>query len=163
MATTWAGIGQLALLLVALAVCHRPLGDYMARVFTSTRHWTVEKWIYRIGRVDPDSDQRWTTYAYSVLGFSFVGVAALYLFQRIQQWLPLDFGHAPVVPSMAFNTAVSFVTNTNWQSYVPEETLGSTVPMIGLTVQNFVSGAVGIAIAIALIRGFVRADTDRLG
>ncbi|HEY1571343.1 MAG TPA: potassium-transporting ATPase subunit KdpA [Pseudonocardiaceae bacterium] len=163
MATTWAGFGQLALLLVALAVCHKPLGDYMARVFTSTKHWAVERWIYRIVRVDPDSDQRWTTYAYSVLGFSFVSVALLYLFQRIQQWLPLASGHGPVVPSMAFNTAVSFVTNTNWQSYIPEQTLGSAVPMIGLTVQNFMSGAVGIAVAIALIRGFIRANTDRLG
>ncbi|HEX3592623.1 MAG TPA: potassium-transporting ATPase subunit KdpA [Pseudonocardiaceae bacterium] len=163
MGTTWAGIGQLALLLVALAVCHKPLGDYLARVFTSTKHWTVERWIYRVVRVDPDSDQRWTTYGYSILGFSFVSVALLYLMQRIQPALPFAFGHAAVVPNMAFNTAASFTTNTNWQSYVPEQTLGSTVPMLGLTVQNFLSAAVGIAVAIALIRGFIRSDTDRLG
>ena len=163
MGTTWAGLGQLGLLLAALAICHQPLGDHLARVFTSTKHWAVERWIYRVVRVDPDSDQRWTTYGYSILGFSFVGVALLYLLQRIQPALPLAFGHAAVVPGMAFNTAVSFVTNTNWQSYVPEQTLGSAVPMLGLTVQNFLSGAVGIAVAIALIRGFVRAGTDRLG
>jgi K+-transporting ATPase ATPase A chain len=163
MSATGAGFAQLGLLLVALAVCHKPLGDYLARVFTSTKHWAVERWIYRVVRVDPESDQRWTTYAYSILGFSFVSVALLYVFQRIQPVLPLSFGHGAVAPDMAFNTAVSFTTNTNWQSYIPEQTFGATVPMIGLTVQNFLSAAVGIAVAIALIRGFIRANTDRLG
>jgi K+-transporting ATPase ATPase A chain len=163
MSSTWAGLGQVALLLVALAVVYKPLGDYMARVFTTPKHWRVESAIYRFVRVNPDSEQRWTTYGYGVLGFSFAGVVLLYVLQRIQPALPFAFGHAAVAPAMSFNTAISFVTNTNWQSYVPETTLGATVPMLGLTVQNFLSGAVGIVVAIALIRGFVRSRTDRLG
>jgi K+-transporting ATPase ATPase A chain len=161
--TTWAGLGQLALLIVALALVYKPLGDYMARVFTSEKHWRAERALYRLVRVNPESEQRWTTYAGGVLAFSVVGVVLLYLLQRVQSNLPWSFGHSAVVPSMAFNTAASFVTNTNWQSYVPETTLGSAVPMLGLTVQNFLSAAVGIVVAIALIRGFVRARTDRLG
>ena len=163
MSTTGAGLLQIGLLLVALAVVYRPLGDYMALVFTTDKHWRVEKALYRLFRVNPDSEQRWTTYGAGVLGFSLVGVLLLYLFQRIQPILPWAFGHGAVVPSMAFNTAASFVTNTNWQSYIPEQTLGDSVPMLGLTVQNFVSAAVGIAVAVALIRGFTRSNTDRLG
>lgn len=163
MSSTWAGLGQVALLLVALAVVYKPLGDYMARVFTTSKHWRVERAIYRFVRVNPESEQRWTTYGYGVLGFSFAGVVLLYVLQRVQPMLPFAFGHAAVAPAMSFNTSISFVTNTNWQSYVPETTLGSTVPMLGLTVQNFLSGAVGIVVAIALIRGFVRSHTDRLG
>jgi K+-transporting ATPase ATPase A chain len=163
MSDTWAGLAQVGILLVALAVCYKPLGDYMARVFTTTRHWRVEKAIYRITRVNPESEQRWNTYAGALIGFSFLGVILLYLLQRIQPILPWALGHASVVPSMAFNTAISFVTNTNWQSYVPETTFGDAVPLLGLTVQNFLSGAVGIAVAIALIRGFVRSGTDRIG
>ncbi|HJP76969.1 MAG TPA: potassium-transporting ATPase subunit KdpA [Pseudonocardiaceae bacterium] len=163
MSTTGAGLLQVGLLLVALAVVHKPLGDYMALVFTSGKHWRVERVLYRLFRVNPDSEQRWTTYGAGVLGFSLVGLLLLYLFQRIQPILPWAFGHGAVVPSMAFNTAASFVTNTNWQSYVPEQTLGSAVPMLGLTVQNFVSAAVGLAVAVALIRGFTRSSTDRLG
>jgi K+-transporting ATPase ATPase A chain len=135
----------------------------MAHVFTTAKHWRVERWIYRFVRVDPDSEQRWTTYGYGMLGFSLVGVLLLYLLQRIQPWLPFAFGQAAVAPNMSFNTAISFVTNTNWQSYVPETTLGATVPMVGLTVQNFLSAASGIVIAIALVRGFIRSNTDRLG
>jgi K+-transporting ATPase ATPase A chain len=133
----------------------------MARVFTSEKHWRAEHALYRLVRVNPESEQRWTTGG--VLAFSVVGVLLLYLLQRVQSNLPWSFGHSAVVPSMAFNTAASFVTNTNWQSYVPETTLGAAVPMLGLTVQNFLSAAVGIVVAIALIRGFVRAHTDRLG
>ncbi|HVV18559.1 MAG TPA: potassium-transporting ATPase subunit KdpA [Pseudonocardiaceae bacterium] len=163
MSSAWAGLGQVGLLLVALAICYKPLGDYMAKVFTTPKHWRVEKAIYRFVRVDPESEQRWTTYGYGVLGFSFAGVVLLYVLQRIQPWLPFAFGHAAVAPGMAFNTSISFVTNTNWQSYVPENVMGATVPMLGLTVQNFLSGAVGIVVAIALIRGFVRSHSDRLG
>ena len=163
MTDTWAGLAQVGLLLLALAVCYKPLGDYMARVFTTDKHWRVEKLIYRVTRVNPDSEQRWNTYAGGVIGFSFAGVVLLYLLQRFQGLLPWAVSHAAIVPSMSFNTAVSFVTNTNWQSYVPEQTMGNAVPMLGLTVQNFLSGAVGIAVAIALIRGFVRANTDRIG
>jgi K+-transporting ATPase ATPase A chain len=163
MSATAAGLVQLAVLLVALAVAWRPLGDWMALVFTDSRHWRVERGIYRLVRVDPDSEQRWTTYAVAVLAFSFVGVVLLYLLQRLQAVLGADLGRGAVSPAVAFNTAVSFVTNTNWQSYVPETTMGHFVQMAGLTVQNFVSAAVGLAIAIAVVRGFVRSGSDRLG
>ncbi|HEY2701955.1 MAG TPA: potassium-transporting ATPase subunit KdpA [Pseudonocardiaceae bacterium] len=163
MSTTGAGLLQVGLLIVALALVYKPFGDYMAHVFTTDKHWRVERVLYRLFRVNPDSEQRWTTYGAGVLGFSLVGLLLLYLFQRVQPILPWAFGHGAVVPSMAFNTAASFVTNTNWQSYAPETTLGDSVPMLGLTVQNFLSAAVGIAVAVALIRGFIRANTDRLG
>ncbi|GAB2960453.1 potassium-transporting ATPase subunit KdpA [Saccharothrix stipae] len=163
MSSTAAGLCQVGLLLVALAVVHRPFGDYMARVYTSTKHTGVERVVYRVARVDPDSEQRWSTYALGVLGFSFVGVVLLYVLQRVQSLLPWDFGRGNVPPGMAFNTAVSFVTNTDWQSYVPETVMGHGVQVVGLTVQNFVSAAVGTAVAVALVRGFVRHRTDRLG
>jgi K+-transporting ATPase ATPase A chain len=163
MSATAAGLIQLAVLLVALAVAWRPLGDWMTLVFTDARHWRVERGIYRLVRVDPDSEQRWTTYAVAVLAFSFVGVVLLYLLQRLQAVLGADLGRGAVSPSVAFNTAVSFVTNTNWQSYVPETTMGHVVQMAGLTVQNFLSAAVGLAVAVAVVRGFVRSGSDRLG
>lgn len=163
MPDTAAGLLQVGLLLLALVAVYRPLGDYMARVYTATAHLRVEQAIYRVVRVDPDTDQRWTSYAAGVLGFSAVSIVALYLLQRLQGWLPLSLGRGAVEPGIAFNTAVSFVTNTNWQSYVPESVLGHFVQMAGLTVQNFVSAAVGMAVAIALTRGFVRSGTDRLG
>jgi K+-transporting ATPase ATPase A chain len=162
MSPTWAGLVQAGLLLLALGLAYKPLGDYMARVFASEKHLKLEKAVYRAGRVDPDSQQHWKTYASSVLAFSFVSVVLLYLIQRLQPLLPFGFGRV-VQPGVAFNTAVSFVTNTNWQSYVPEAVMGHAVQMLGLTVQNFVSAAVGLAVAIALIRGFTRAKTDRLG
>ncbi|HVK20264.1 MAG TPA: potassium-transporting ATPase subunit KdpA [Actinokineospora sp.] len=163
MSSTVAGLVQVGLLLLALALVYRPLGDYMARVYSAPKHSRVETAIYKVVRVDPDSEQKWGTYALGVLGFSFVGVVFLYVLQRIQPLLPFDFGRGSVAPGMAFNTAISFVTNTNWQSYVPETVLGHTVQMAGLTVQNFVSAAVGMAVAIALVRGFIRQRTDRLG
>jgi K+-transporting ATPase ATPase A chain len=163
MSDTAAGLVQAGLLLVALAVVYRPLGDYMARVYSSERHLRGERALYRLFRVNPDSEQRWPVYALSVLAFSLVSIVLLYLLQRLQPLLPLSFGRGAVDPGTAFNTAVSFVTNTNWQSYVPETVMGHTVQMAGLTVQNFLSGAVGMAVAVALIRGFVRSGTDRLG
>ncbi|MEV4318395.1 potassium-transporting ATPase subunit KdpA [Actinocrispum sp. NPDC049592] len=162
MSDSWAGLAQAGLLILALALVYKPLGDYMARVYTSARHLRVEKAIYRIGRVDPDSEQHWKTYATGVLAFSFASVVLLYLLQRLQPLLPLDFGRT-VTPGVAFNTAVSFVTNTNWQSYIPESVMGHVVQMAGLTVQNFASAAVGMAVAMALVRGFVRSRTDRMG
>jgi K+-transporting ATPase ATPase A chain len=162
MSSMWAGLAQVGLLLLALAVVYKPLGDYMAKVFTGARHWRVEKAVYRVVRVDPDAEQHWKTYASGVLGFSFVSVVLLYLLQRLQPLLPLNFGRT-VNPGVAFNTAISFVTNTNWQSYNPESAMGHLVQMAGLTVQNFLSAGVGLAVAIALIRGFARSRTDRLG
>ncbi|MEJ8279210.1 potassium-transporting ATPase subunit KdpA [Pseudonocardia spirodelae] len=168
-----AGLLQAGALVALLALTWKPLGDWMARVYTDTRHWRVERWIYRLCRVDAGSGQRWTTYAAGVLGFSLVSILLLYVMQRVQGLLPLGFGRGTdgfegpgsVAPAMAFNTAVSFVTNTNWQSYVPEQVLGHTVQMAGLTVQNVVSAAVGMAVAVALVRGFVsRGDDDgRIG
>jgi K+-transporting ATPase ATPase A chain len=167
MSDTAAGLLQVAALLALLAVVYVPLGDYMARVYSSERHWRVESVVYRLVRVDAATGQRWPTYAAGVLGFSFVSIVLLYLLQRLQPLLPLGFGRGvdgdTVPPAMAFNTAVSFVTNTNWQSYVPETVLGHTVQMAGLTVQNVVSAAVGMAVAMALVRGFVRSGTDRIG
>ncbi|GAA1865619.1 potassium-transporting ATPase subunit KdpA [Pseudonocardia ailaonensis] len=160
---TLAGLLQVVLLLVLLAACYAPLGDYMAKVFTTERHWRAETLLYRLVRVDPSSGQRWPVYAAGVLAFSLVSVVLLYLLQRLQAVLPASFGRGAVSPATAFNTAISFVTNTNWQSYVPEQTLGNTVQMAGLTVQNVLSAAVGIAVAVALIRGFVRSGTDRIG
>ncbi|KQS66002.1 potassium-transporting ATPase subunit KdpA [Modestobacter sp. Leaf380] len=154
---------QVGLLVVALAVVHRPLGDWMARVYTSPAHWRVEELVYRAVGVDADSEQRWPTFLRSVLAFSLVGVLALYALQRVQGLLPLDNGMAGVEPSSAWNTAVSFVTNTNWQGYAGESTMGHLVQMAGLAVQNFVSAAVGLAVLAALVRGFARAGTDRLG
>lgn len=163
MSATVAGLLQVGVLIAALALVHRPFGDYVARVYTGTRHLVVERAIYRTARIDPDSGQRWGSYAQAVIGFSFVSVVLLYLLQRLQPLLPFDFDRGSVAPGMAFNTAVSFVTNTNWQSYVPETVMGHTVQMAGLTVQNFVSAAVGMAVAMALVRGFARHRTDRLG
>ncbi len=158
-----AGLLQIAALLILLALAYRPLGDYMARVYSDDRDWRVEKWLYRLVRVDSGAEQRWSGYAAGVLGFSFVGVVLLYLLQRLQPLLPMSFDRGAVEPAMAFNTAISFVTNTNWQSYVPEQVLGNTVQTAGLTVQNIVSAAVGMAVAVALVRGFARSATDRLG
>ncbi|MCE7007788.1 potassium-transporting ATPase subunit KdpA [Kibdelosporangium philippinense] len=162
MSSTWAGLAQVGLLLLALALVYKPLGDYMARVFTSEKDLKIERAIYRVARVEPRSEQHWKTYASGVLAFSFVSVVLLYLIQRLQPLLPFNFGRT-VDPGVAFNTAISFVANTNWQSYVPETTMGHAVQMLGLTVQNFVSAAVGLVVAIALVRGFIRAKTDRLG
>ncbi|MEV5537669.1 potassium-transporting ATPase subunit KdpA [Saccharopolyspora shandongensis] len=163
MSSPMVGLVQVGLLILAIGVVYRPLGDYLAHVYTSEKHWRVEKAVYRLVRIDGDAQQRWTTYAAGVLGFSAMSVALLYLMQRLQPLLPLSFGRGAVDPATAFNTAVSFVTNTNWQSYVPEQVLGHTVQMAGLTVQNFVSAAVGMAVAIALVRGFAAAGTGRIG
>ncbi|HEV7975565.1 potassium-transporting ATPase subunit KdpA [Amycolatopsis sp.] len=163
MSDTAAGLVQLGILLVALALVYKPLGDYMARVFSSEKHTKAERGLYKLFRVNPDTEQRWPMYATGVLAFSLVSVLFLYLLQRLQPILPWNLGRGAVSPAVAFNTAVSFVSNTNWQSYVPETTMGHFVQMAGLTVQNFLSGAVGIAVAIALIRGFIRSRTDRLG
>jgi potassium-transporting ATPase potassium-binding subunit len=158
-----AGILQIVALVAALAICYKPLGDYIARVFTSPKHLRVESGFYRLMGIDSEADQRWGTYARSMLAFSGVCVLFLYLLERIQHWLPYSNGQANVSPFLAWNTAASFVTNTNWQNYSGETTMGYVVQMAGLAVQNFVSAAVGIVVVIALIRGFMRNKTDRLG
>lgn len=163
MSTAVAGWLQAFALIAALAASYRPLGDYMAHIFTSPKHWRGEHTVYRLMGVDPDADQRWPIYARSVLAFSVVSVLFLYAFQRLQNHLLLSLGFGPVTPDQSFNTAASFVTNTNWQSYSGESTMGHLVQMAGLAVQNFVSAAVGIAVVVALIRGFARAQTDRIG
>ncbi|MEO7944440.1 MAG: potassium-transporting ATPase subunit KdpA [Marmoricola sp.] len=163
MSDTLAGLLQIALLLLALAACYRPLGAYMARVYTNEKDSRVERVIYRVMGVDSTADQRWPVYARALLAFSAVSVLGLYAFQRIQSHLPMSLGFPGVAPDQAWNTATSFVTNTNWQSYSGESTMGHLVQMSGLAVQNFVSAAVGMAVAVALIRGFTRSRTDRIG
>lgn len=150
-------------LLLALAASFRPLGDYLAWVVTAPGHGRVERWVYRAIGADPDGEQRWSTYARSVLAFSAVGVLFLYAFQRLQSHLWLSLGFPPVPADQAWNTAISFVTNTNWQSYSGEATMGHLVQAGGLAVQNFVSAAVGIAVAVALVRGLARSGGDTLG
>ncbi|OBI39372.1 potassium-transporting ATPase subunit KdpA [Mycobacterium colombiense] len=165
MSTTTAGIVFLAVLVAALAVVHVPLGDYMFRVYTSQKDSFVERAIYRLIGVDARSEQTWGAYARSVLAFSSISILFLFVFQLVQDKLPLHL-HDPatkMTPSLAWNTAVSFVTNTNWQAYSGETTQGHLVQMAGLAVQNFVSAAVGMAVAVALVRGFARRRTGELG
>jgi K+-transporting ATPase ATPase A chain len=149
-----AGVLQLLALIAALALAYTPLGTYMARVYSSDRHWRVERWIYKGIGADPDTEMRWPAYLRGVLAFSAAGVLFLYLLQRLQGVLPLSLGFRSIDPDQAFNTAASFVTNTNWQSYYGEQAMGHVVQTAGLAVQNFVSAAVGIAVAVALVRGF---------
>lgn len=158
-----AGVLQLLALIAALALAYIPLGDYMAKVYSSDKHWRVEKWIYKGIGADPDTEMRWTAYLRGVLAFSAVGVLFLYALQRLQGALPGSLGFSSIDPDQAFNTAVSFVTNTNWQSYYGEQAMGHVVQTAGLAVQNFVSAAVGIAVAVALVRGFARSRTGELG
>ncbi|MFI5962128.1 potassium-transporting ATPase subunit KdpA [Streptomyces asoensis] len=149
-----AGVLQLLALIAALALAYVPLGTYMARVYSSDRHWRVEKWIYRGIGADPDTEMRWSAYLRGVLAFSLAGVVFLYLLQRLQGVLPGSLGFRSIDPDQAFNTAASFVTNTNWQSYYGEQAMGHVVQTAGLAVQNFVSAAVGMAVAVALVRAF---------
>ncbi|GAA2769979.1 potassium-transporting ATPase subunit KdpA [Nonomuraea dietziae] len=152
-----------ASLVIALALVHKPLGDYIHRVYTTTKHNGVERFLYRLVGVQPDAEQKWGVYARGVLAFSVISLLALYGLQRLQDKLFLSLGFAPVPDHIAWNTAVSFVTNTNWQAYSGESTMGHLVQMSGLAVQNFVSAAVGMAVAIALVRGFARRGSDTLG
>ncbi|SPM35322.1 K+-transporting ATPase, A chain, partial [Mycobacterium rhizamassiliense] len=162
---TAAGLVFLALLVVAIAAVHVPLGDYMYRVYTDRKHSRTEKLIYRLIGANPDSEQTWKTYARSVLAFSGVSVVFLFVLQLVQDKLPLHLNDpgTKMTPALAWNTAISFVTNTNWQAYSGESTMGHLVQMAGLAVQNFVSAAVGMAVAVALVRGFARYRTNELG
>jgi K+-transporting ATPase ATPase A chain len=163
MSTTTAGILFIGSLLIALVVVHVPLGDYMYRVFTSTRHLWAERGLYRLIGINPNTEQKWSVYARSVLAFSLISVLFLYAFQRLQGYLLLNLGFKGVTDHIAWNTAISFTTNTNWQAYSGESTMGHLVQMSGLAVQNFVSAAVGIAVAMAFVRGFARKKTEELG
>ncbi|WP_317444566.1 potassium-transporting ATPase subunit KdpA [Streptomyces collinus] len=158
-----AAVLQLLALTGALALAYLPLGDHMARVYSSPTHLRAEKWTYKAIGADPDARMTWPAYLRAVLAFSAVGVLLLYLLQRLQGVLPGSLRFSAVGPAQSFNTAVSFVTNTNWQSYYGEQTMGHVVQTAGLAVQNFVSAAVGMAVAVALVRGFARSRTGELG
>jgi len=163
MSVVAAGWLQAGLLVLALAVSYRPLGDYIAHILTSPKHWRIERFLYRLMGVDGDADQTWPVYVRSMLAISAVGVLLLYLILRVQDHLMLALGMPAMQANLAYNTAASFVTNTNWQNYSGENTLGYTAQFAGLAVQNFVSAAVGICLVATLIRGFVRRQTDRVG
>ena len=163
----WLQIGLFSLIVVLIT---RPFGGYMTRVFAGERTFLspllrpVERLVYWCCGVDETEEQSWLIYAVSMLFFGLAGFVTLYALQRLQWYLPFNpQGQAAVEQVLAFNTAVSFVTNTNWQSYVPETTMGYLVQMAGLTVHNFISAAVGIALAIALIRGFARREASGIG
>ncbi|WP_261164645.1 potassium-transporting ATPase subunit KdpA [Microbacterium sp. Marseille-Q6965] len=159
----WAVLGaSVATLVLILGVLHRPVGDYLAWALTSRRDLAVERGVYRAIGVDPGREQSWQAYLRSVLLFSLAGVLLLYLLQRAQSVLPFGQGLAGVDPAVAFNTAISFVTNTNWQAY-SGESLAHTVQALGLTVQNFVSAATGLAVAVALVRGLAARRSGTIG
>ncbi|MET0734381.1 MAG: potassium-transporting ATPase subunit KdpA [Microbacterium sp.] len=159
----WFVVLQIATLVLLLALAYRPLGDYIARIYSSHKDLAVERGTYRLIGVDAKSEQTWQAYLRGVLLFSVVGVLLVYAMQRLQQFLPYALGLPAPSEPLSFNTAVSFVTNTNWQSYSPELTLGYTVQFAALAVQNFVSAAVGIAVAIALVRGFAYRRSGTIG
>ncbi|HEX4262068.1 MAG TPA: potassium-transporting ATPase subunit KdpA [Acetobacteraceae bacterium] len=161
---------QIAIFFAIVIAVTRPLGGYMTRVFAGERTWLspvlrpIERALYRVSGVTETDEQHWTTYGIAMLAFSIVGFATLYGLQRLQQYLPLNPEKLGAVsPDLALNTSVSFVTNTNWQSYVPEQTMSYLVQMLGLTVHNFLSAATGIALAIALVRGFSRRSAKTVG
>src|SRR5215218_10401096 len=161
---------QPLVLLVAVVALTPPLGAYMARVMSGERTFLqpvlgpVERAVYRSLRLQPDREQTWKAYARSLLVFSLASIVGLYVLQRVQGLLPLNpDGFGAVDPYLALSTAVSFVTNTNWQNYVGEATMSHLTQMAGLTVQNFVSAGVGLAVAVALIRGLTRRRAETIG
>ena len=167
---TFNGWLQIALYCAVIVLLVKPFGGYMTRVFTGERTFLspvlgpLERVFYRLSGVDEKSDQNWLAYAVSMLLFSLVGFASLYALMRFQALLPFNpAGQSAVEEGLAFNTAMSFDTNTNWQSYVPETTMSYLVQMAGLTVHNFVSAATGIALAVALVRGFARRSAKGIG
>ena len=158
-----AGWWQAVVVIAVVGALHVPLGDYMARVFAGGRHWRAEAAFYRVSGIDPAADQRWPHYFGALLAVSGAGVLLLYLMLRLQAFLPYSLGHPGMSPALAWDTAVSFTTNTSWQNYAGETSLGYFLPVAGLGVQAFLSAAVGLAAALALIRGLVRRETDRVG
>jgi K+-transporting ATPase ATPase A chain len=159
----WLGILQALTLVAVLVAVYRPLGDYMARIYTTRRDLRVERGFYRLIGVDARGQQTWSVYLRSVLAFSVVGILFVYALQRAQAVLPYSLGFPAVPEGLSFNTAVSFVTNTNWQSYSPDVTMGYSVQILALAVQNFVSSAVGLAVAVALIRGLMLRRSGTIG
>ncbi|HEY6981435.1 potassium-transporting ATPase subunit KdpA, partial [Reyranella sp.] len=167
---TFNGWFQIALFSVVVILLVKPFGGYMTRVFAGQRTFLspvlgpVERAFYRLSGVEERADQNWVTYAVAMLLFSLAGFLTLYALQRFQALLPFNpVGQSAVEEGLAFNTAMSFDTNTNWQSYVPETTMSYLVQMAGLTVHNFVSAATGMALAVALIRGFARRSAAGIG
>src|SRR6204780_1002231 len=169
---TSSGILQILLFFALILVCVKPLGAFMANVFDGRRTFLhpALRWLevltYKVAGVREDVEQRWTQYTASLLAFSIFGFLLVYLLQRAQAYLPFNpqnFGTPNVTPDLAFNTAASFVTNTNWQAYSGESTLSYFVQMAALTVQNFVSAGAGVAIAVALTRGFARTQSKTIG
>lgn len=161
---------QISLLFIAVLLVIKPLGLYMAHVFNGERTWLtpifapIERVLYAVAGVDTRKEQSWLGYTLSMLAFSIASFLALYGILRLQAFLPFNpQGFANVEPGLAFNTAVSFVTNTNWQNYAGEATMSNFSQMAGLTVQNFLSAAVGMALAIAFTRAFVRSQASTLG
>ncbi|CAG2129097.1 potassium-transporting ATPase subunit KdpA [Ralstonia mannitolilytica] len=160
---------QLAIYLVVLLVLAKPLGAYMTGVFgdkPSRAHWLgpVERLFYRVAGVNPQAEMGWKRYALAVIVVNVLGALAVYALQRVQQWLPLNpQGFGAITPDSSFNTAISFVSNTNWQGYSGESTMSYLTQMLGLAVQNFLSAATGIAVVIALVRGFARHSANTIG
>ncbi len=164
------GIVQLAILFLAVLAVTKPLGVFMARIFSGERTLAgrllgpVERFIYRLCRVDAGNEQRWTEYTAAMLMFNLAGLLVLYALQRLQFYLPLNpQAFTGVNPDLAFNTAVSFTTNTNWQAYSGESTMSYLVQMAGLAFHNFVSAATGIVLAVAFIRGIARREARTVG
>ena len=167
---TAASLALIALLLILMLVLVKPLGLYMAAVMEGRPIWALrvgaplERLIYRLGGIDPSAEMGWKRYMIALLLFNALGVLALYALQRVQLWMPLNPQQlANVTPDSSFNTAVSFVTNTNWQGYSGESTMSYLTQMLGLAVQNFLSAATGIVVVIALIRGFIRHTAQSIG
>ena len=156
-------LAQLLTVVVVIGLLYRPLGDYIAHVFTSPRDLRAERGFYRLIGARSESEQSWPAYLRSVLAFSAVGILLVYAIQRLQEFLPYSLGLPAASEHLSFNTAISFVTNTNWQSYSPDYTFGYGVQVLGLAVQNFVSAAVGLAVAVALIRGFSYRASGTIG
>ncbi|MCX5679034.1 MAG: potassium-transporting ATPase subunit KdpA [Candidatus Omnitrophica bacterium] len=166
----WNNIIQAGIYLAVLLLLVKPLGTYMARIyegnFTGLNAWfrPVERLIYRLSGIDPETGMPWKTYAAAAMIFNVIGIVVVYAIQRFQAQLPLNpMSMPPVAPDLAFNTAVSFATNTNWQSYGGETTLSYFTQMLALTVQNFVSAATGMAVLVALIRGFIQKQVNTIG
>ena len=173
------GLFQIGVFFLAVLALTRPMGAFMARVFAGERTWLhpalrpLERLVYKLSGIREDQEQRWTGYAASLLMFSLASLLLTYLIQRLQGFLPFNpqgFGTAhaaqgatAMTPDLAFNTAVSFTTNTNWQAYTPETTMSYLTQMVGLATHNFFSAAAGIAIAIALVRGFARHTSEKIG